>query len=182
MIAKLTILKGFLLTFLFVATLSALAQKKVEGKVTGPDGKPVFGATVLVKGTNTATSTSNDGSYSITLPPNGTVLVFSYVGYDSYEVNVSGKTTANVELKLQSSSLNEVVVIGYGTQKRKDVTGAISSVTSSQIEKVPVSTLDQAMQGRAAGVQVINNDASPGGNVSVLIRGVGSIAPGGNYM
>ena len=180
MIAKLNILKGFLLTFLLVATLPALAQKKVEGKVTGPDGNPVFGATVSVKGTNTATSTSNDGSYSITLPSNATVLVFSYVGYDSYEVNVSGKTTVNVELKLQSSLLNEVVVIGYGTQKRKDVTGSISSVTSSQIEKVPVSTLDQAMQGRAAGVQVINNDASPGGNVSVLIRGVGSIAPGGN--
>jgi TonB-linked SusC/RagA family outer membrane protein len=180
MLAKLTILIGFLFTLLLVATLPALAQKKVEGKVTGPDGKPVIGATVTVKGTSIATTTSTDGLYDITVPSNSTVLVFSYVGYDSYEVDVKGKNAADVEMKLRASILNEIVVIGYGTQKRKDVTGSISSVTSSQIEKVPVSTLDQAMQGRAAGVQVINNDASPGGNVSVLIRGVGSIAPGGN--
>ena len=150
MFAKILPLKGLLLALMLVATLPALAQKKVEGKVTGPDGKPVFGATVSVKGTNIATTTSTDGLYSITLPANSSVLVFSYVGYDTYEVNVNGKTTANAELKLQTSSLNEVVVIGYGTQRRKDVTGSISSVTSTQIEKVPVTTLDQALQGRTA--------------------------------
>ncbi len=180
MLAKLTRSKGLLLLVLLLAATPALAQKNVQGKVTGPDGKPVYGATVSVKGTKLATTTSADGLYTITLPSNSSVLIFSYVGYEPYEVNVKDKKTADVELKLQSSSLNEVVVIGYGTQRRKDVTGSISSVTSSQIEKVPVTTLDQALQGRAAGVQVINNDASPGGNITVLIRGVGSIAPGGN--
>ena len=93
---------------------------------------------------------------------------------------ISGRNQISVSLKNTVSNLNEVVVVGYGTQKRKDVTGAVSSVSAATIAKVPVTTLDQALQGRAPGVQVINNDASPGGNISVLIRGIGSLASGGN--
>ena len=145
MLAQLTTLKGLLLALLLASAMPVLAQKKVEGKVTGPDGKPVYGATVSVKGTNTATTTSAEGMYSISVPANSTVLVISYVGYDSYEVDVKNTTTANVEMKLQSSNLNEVVVIGYGTAKRKDLTGSISSVSAESIEKVTVVSATQAL-------------------------------------
>ena len=164
--------------FLFFFSV-AFSQRTVTGRVTDQDSKPLPTATVTVKGTNVSTTTNADGQYSIVLPANSNTLVFSYVGYQVSEVNVQGNA-ANVTMQILSNSMNEVVVIGYGVAKRRDVTGAVSSVTASQIEKVPVTTLDQALQGRAAGVQIVNNDATPGGNVSVLIRGVGSLAPGGN--
>ena len=171
MLAKLTALKKVLLiTLLLGAMLPAISQKKIDGKVTGPDGKPVFGATVSVKGTTVATSTTNEGMYSITLPGNSSILVFSNVGYNTYEEDVKNKSSVNVELVLQPSNLNEVVVIGYGTAKRKDLTGSVSSINAATIEKVPVTSAIQALQGRASGVQIINNDGSPGGNISVLIR------------
>src|SRR6185369_15469084 len=164
--------------FLFFFSV-AFSQRTVTGRVTDQDSKPLPTATGTVKGTNVSTTTNGDGQYSIVLPANSNTLVFSYVGYQVSEVNVQGNA-ANVTMQILSNSMNEVVVIGYGVAKRRDVTGAISSVTASQIEKVPVTTLDQALQGRAAGVQIVNNDATPGGNVSVLIRGVGSLAPNGN--
>ena len=169
------------LAFLLLASFLVFSQQRtITGRVTGPDSKPLDKVTVTVKGTNAAATSTEDGRYSITLPPNSSVLVFTYVGYEVNEVSIGESNVVDVTMQVQSTSMNEVVVIGYGTQKRRDVTGSVSSVTASQIEKVPVTTLDQALQGRAAGVQIVNNDASPGGNVSVLIRGVGSIAPGGN--
>ncbi|HEY1872305.1 MAG TPA: TonB-dependent receptor, partial [Chitinophagaceae bacterium] len=170
----------FSLTFFLVISVFAFSQRAITGKVIDQDSKPLSNATVSVKGTTTSVRTKTDGSYSITIPANSTTLIFSFVGYQVNEVNVQVNNVVNVTMQLLNNSMNEVVVIGYGTQKRRDVTGSVSSVTAAQIEKVPVTTLDQAMQGRAAGVQVINNDASPGGNVSVLIRGIGSLAPGGN--
>ena len=150
---------------------SSIAQKRVEGKVTGPDNQPVFGATVSVKGTNVVTTTSTEGLYSITLPANSSVLVISYVGNQTVELDVSDKTTADVTMVVQPANLDEVVVIGYGTAKRKDLTGSISSVSAATIEKVPVISATQALQGRASGVQIINNDGAPGGNISVLDTG-----------
>src|SRR5437773_911093 len=143
-------------TFFLVFSLLAFSQRTVTGKVTDPDSKPLFNATVSVKGTTVSTTTNAEGIYSIMLPANATVLIFSYVGYQVNEVNVQASNVANVTMQPQNTSMNEVVVIGYGTQKRRDVTGSVSSVTASQIEKVPVTTLDQALQGRAAGVQIIN--------------------------
>src|SRR5678815_4342471 len=166
--------------FLFFFSAAFCQQKTVTGRVTDQDAKPLSNATVTVKGTNISTLTNADGQYSITLPANANTLVFSYVGYQINEANIEGNNSVSVIMQPQANSMNEVVVIGYGTAKRKDVTGAVSSVTASQIAKVPVTTLDQALQGRAPGVQIINNDAAPGGNVSVLIRGVGSLASGGN--
>src|SRR5258706_13441003 len=109
MLAKLTTPRGALLYLFFIAALPSIAQRKVDGKVTGPDSKPVYGATVSVKNTNIATSTSAEGTYSITLPGNSNVLVFSYVGYEESEVSVTGNTV-DVVLKAQSSNINEVVV------------------------------------------------------------------------
>ncbi|HEX5024831.1 MAG TPA: TonB-dependent receptor [Agriterribacter sp.] len=151
---------------------------KVSGKVTSGD-VALPAVTVQVKGLKTATITDTDGNFSIDASPSST-LIFSAIGYSDLEVKVNNRMVVNVQLESSSKILEQVVVVGYGTQKRKDVTGAISSINAATIEKVPVTTLDQAMQGRAPGVQVINNDAAPGGNVSVLIRGIGSLASGGN--
>ena len=135
--------------FLFFFSFAFSQQKTVTGRVTDQESKPLFNATVTVKGTNISTTTNADGQYSITLPVNANTLVFSYVGYQVNEATIQGNNSLSVTMQPQSNSMNEVVVIGYGVSKRKDVTGAVSSVTASQIEKVPVTTLDQALQGRA---------------------------------
>ncbi len=165
---------------LLLVSMAGYAQTKITGKVTGADdGLPIPGVTVKVKGGTVVTSTSTEGNYSITAGSNAT-LVFTFIGYASQEVAVGGNANLNVKLSPENKALNEVVVVGYGSVKRSDVTGAISSVSAATIAKVPVTSLDQALQGRAAGVQVTNNDAAPGGNISVLIRGTGSLAGGGN--
>jgi TonB-dependent starch-binding outer membrane protein SusC len=171
-----------LILLLFISAAAFAQQKKVTGKVTSnaADGAPVIGATVTAKKSRTVTVTRPDGTFSFTIPSDETTLTISSIGFQTEDVPITGEENMLVLLKSRGIDLNEVVVIGYGTQKRKDVTGAISSVTAATIEKVPVTTVDQALQGRAAGVQIINNDASPGGNVSVLIRGIGSLAAGGN--
>lgn len=170
------------LTLLLFASAAALAQqKKVTGKVTtnGADGAPVAGATVTAKKSKLATVTAPDGTFSFTIPSDETTITISSIGFETQDLPI-GDGNILASLKSRGIDLNEVVVIGYGTQKRKDVTGAISSVTAATIEKIPVTTVDQALQGRAAGVQIINNDAAPGGNMSVLVRGIGSLAAGGN--
>lgn len=170
------------LWFSFLMLLSfqfAFAQVgTVRGRVTSGDSA-LSNVTVSVKGTTTATQTDNNGNFSISASPNAT-LIFTAVSHASEEVKINNQTSIDISLRSTSQQLNEVVVVGYGTQRRKDLTGAISSVSAATIEKIPVTTLDQALQGRAAGVQVTNNDASPGGNISVLIRGVGSLASNGN--
>jgi TonB-linked SusC/RagA family outer membrane protein len=171
-----------LMLLLFVSAAAFAQQKKVTGRVTSnaADGQPVTGATVTAKKSKATTVTGPDGTFSFTIPSDETTLTISSIGFQPQDVPINADGNMLVSLKTRGTDLNEVVVIGYGTQKRKDVTGAISSVTAATIEKVPVTTVDQALQGRAAGVQIINNDAAPGGNMSVLIRGIGSLAAGGN--
>ncbi|HTD41420.1 MAG TPA: carboxypeptidase-like regulatory domain-containing protein, partial [Mucilaginibacter sp.] len=163
--------------------MSTFAQtRQVTGKVTGADdGAPIAGVNVRVKGSTTGVATDINGVYKISVQ-NGSVLTFSIIGYVTQEVTIGSDNAYNLKLATDARSLVEVnvVAIGYGTSKRKDLTGSISSVSAATIAKVPVTTLDQALQGRAAGVQVTNNDASPGGNVTVLIRGTGSLASNGN--
>jgi TonB-dependent starch-binding outer membrane protein SusC len=170
-----------MLTFLLVAFtgMAVFAQnKQITGKVLSPEGTGLPGVSVGVKGTTTGTTTGNDGSFTLEGPADATI-VFTIVGYDSKEVK-AGAGPLNVTMDRDVKTLDQLVVIGYGTAKRKDLTGSISSVTAAQIEKIPVTSLPQAIQGRAAGVQITNNDGSPGGNISVLIRGVGSLASYGN--
>ncbi len=156
-----------------------IAQKTVTGVIASND-TATAGATVLVKGTTIATKTGENGSFTISVPSGRNTLVITSIGFEQQEVIIGNSTFLNVNLKSLSANLNEVVVVGYGTQKRKDLTGAVSSINAATIEKVPVISATQALQGRAAGVQIINNDAAPGGNISVLIRGIGSLASGGN--
>jgi len=166
---------------LLVMSLSGYAQSgKVTGTVTdGSNGTPLPGVTVKVKGTQATSITDINGAYSINAPANGT-LQFSYLGFLTYEVAVNGNSVVNARLANDTRSLSEVVVVGYGTSTRKDLTGSVASVNAATIAKVPVTSLEQALQGRAAGVQVTNNDGAPGANVSVLIRGIGSLASYGN--
>jgi len=167
---------------LMLLSFSGYAQNgTVTGTVTdAASGLPLPGVTVKVlNGPGTTISTDANGNYSIKAGPTSK-LVFAFVGYTTQEVQVGNRNKVDVKLTEENKTLNELVVIGYGTAKRKDLTGSISSVSAATIAKVPVTTLDQALQGRAAGVQITNNDASPGGNVSVMIRGVGSLATNGN--
>ena len=168
--------------FILISFLPSFAQQKtITGNVTDlTTGEPVVGVTVSVKGSDEATQTDVKGDFSIAVSSSARTLIFSSVGYETKEVDLNGRTSVNVQLQITNSKLNEVVVIGYGSQKRKDLTGAVSSVGAETIEKIPVTTIDQALQGRAAGVQVTNNDGAPGGNMTVLIRGVGSLASYGN--
>jgi len=158
--------------FLTFFALAAVSQKTVKGKVTGPDAKPVFGATVAVKNTNVATTTNADGSYSITLPANSNVLVFSFIGYDVSEVSATGDQV-DVTMKLQTTTLNEVVVTGYSAQRKKDITGAVTVVNVAQMKTQPSTDAASQLQGRASGVTVVQNGI-PGAGATVRIRGLGS--------
>jgi TonB-dependent starch-binding outer membrane protein SusC len=159
---------------LFIST-NILAQNKVTGKVMNQaDNQPIAGATVQEKGSANATSTTSDGSFAITVPPKAT-LVITVVGYSPLEVPVNGKSNLSVSMQSVSSGLSEVVVIGYGTQSRKNITSAISSVDSKTLNEVPASNFSQALQGRMAGVSVVNN-GTPGSQPIVRIRGISSIS------
>ena len=155
------------------------ADLSVSGKVTDEAGAPLPGVTVTVKGTTVATGTDVAGSYRINVPNANSVLVYSSVGYYPKEVPVDGKSTINVQLVADNKTLNEVIVVGYGTQKRANVTGAVSSVSGKTLTELPVSGVDQALQGRVAGLTVTNN-GSPGSAPVVQLRGVSSIGYGGN--
>ncbi|MDR0791936.1 MAG: TonB-dependent receptor [Chitinophagaceae bacterium] len=175
--------KCFFPFVLFLLTISAPAQKTVTGKIIdATTSKPVSGISVQVKGvSNSGGITDESGNFSVRVPASATDLEITGVGYASQTVTISGKTNlGTISLQPTSGELDQVVVIGYGTQRKKDITGSVSSINAATIEKVPVTSLDQSMQGRAAGVQIVNNDGSPGANMSVLIRGVGSLAGGGN--
>ncbi|MEY3956139.1 MAG: hypothetical protein RLZ73_593 [Bacteroidota bacterium] len=157
---------------MLLLSIQIFAQDRtVSGKVTSSDdGSGIPGASVAVKGTSKGTSTDMDGNYKITVG-NSAVLVFSAVGTNSQEVSVGSKTQINVSLSADTKSLQEVVVVGYGTQKKSQLTGAISSVTAKQITEMPITNLGQAMQGRVAGVDVSQSGSKPGTVPRVLIRG-----------
>ncbi|WP_037317037.1 TonB-dependent receptor [Salegentibacter sp. Hel_I_6] len=154
--------------------LSSFGQNAITGTVTDEDG-PVLGVTVMVKDTNNGVVTDFDGNYSINNVPSDGILVFSFVGYITQEVNVNDRTEIDITLKSDVSSLDEVVVVGYGTMKRSDVTGAMVSVSEEAIQESVPTTVDQVLQGRAAGVQIQQNSGAPGASSSIRIRGISSI-------
>lgn len=159
----------------FVMALSCMAMsnaQSVSGIVTA-DGQPLPGATVLVKGTTQGTSTDFDGNFTINADSKSR-LVISYVGYKSQEILVANQKQINVTLE-QDNTLDEVVVIGYGTQRKSDLTGSVSSVSSEDLTVIPVSRVDQALQGRASGVQVTQTSGAPGAGTAIRVRGGNSI-------
>jgi TonB-dependent starch-binding outer membrane protein SusC len=158
---------------------TAPADQTVTGIVTDENEVALPGVNILVKGTKQGTSTNTAGEFSLSVPNSKAVLVFSYIGYESQEVTVGNRARLAMTLKVDTKALNEVVVVGYGTQKKRDITGAVSSVTAQQLRAVPVMSADQALQGRVSGVQVQQTNGAPGGAVQVRIRGVNSTAGGG---
>ncbi|MCR8558067.1 TonB-dependent receptor [Mucilaginibacter sp. BJC16-A38] len=146
----------------------------IKGTVTDEKGVTLPGATVTVKGAKINAITDIDGNYSIQVPSAGKTLVFSFIGMESQEVLIGNRATINVKLLLTSNALADVVVIGYGTQKRQDVNGAISSVTAKDLANIPQPSVDQMLQGKAAGVTITQNSGGPGSATSVHIRGITS--------
>ena len=159
------------LTFMLLS-FTGLAQQAITGKVTSSeDGMGVPGVSVMIKGTNKGTTTDANGSYKINSSSAKDVLSFSAIGYTTSEVAVGSKNTINVVLNVENQALSEVVVVGYGTQKKSQLTGAISQVSAKQISEMPITNLGQALQGRTAGVDVSQSGSKPGQTAKILIRG-----------
>ncbi|WP_207495751.1 TonB-dependent receptor plug domain-containing protein [Aridibaculum aurantiacum] len=161
-----------LLLILVVAPVFSFAQlQSVAGIVRDEDGKPVSGVSVTVKSANRGTSTDETGRYTLELRDPRAVLVFSNVGYEAREVSVAGKAVVDVVLKRTLSSLDDVVVVGYGTTKRRDLIGSVGKANVEDMKKAPVPSFDQMLAGRIAGVTVSPVDGQPGGAASISIRG-----------
>ena len=153
-------------------------QRNIKGVVKNADGESVPGVTVIVKGTTNGTITDVDGNYTLTKVPSDATLIFSFVGMRTQEVPISGKTTINVMMEDETIGLDEVVAIGYGTVKKSDLTGSVSSMKKEDLNTESNTSIGEMLQGRSAGVQVIQSDAEPGGGVAIRIRGAGSINAG----
>lgn len=158
---------------------SAMAFVPVRGMITDASGKPLEGVTISVKGKSSATTTSSDGTFTIDAPK-GSVLTVSYVGYEDQQVPVLTIQNMKVVLKERVNTMDNVIVIGYGTQQKRDLTGAIGSISEKDIEKSSINTPDQALRGKVSGVQVHTNSHAPGGGIAVQIRGTASISAGGS--
>jgi TonB-linked SusC/RagA family outer membrane protein len=173
---RLALWRSVLLISLLQLTIFAFAQNNfpVTGKVTDNTGKPLEGVTVQVKGTTITTSTNTDGTFSINAPSAKSVLVFSSVGFASHEVPIGNKGQVNLSLTSADNTMDQVVVIGYGTVKRRDVTGAVAGINQKDIRSRPVDNALQAMQGKVAGVDISSNER-PGTVPTVRIRGVRSL-------
>lgn len=176
------LLSAFLVfALIFVVQTASAQDKTVTGKVTdSKDGSPVVGASVQPKGARTGTSTKADGTFSINVSPSVTSLVITSIGYDSQEISITGKSSVDVSFVASfGSNLNEVVVTGYGTSKKKDLTGAVGSVKEKDFNKGVFTSADQLIQGKVAGVQMLNNSGQPGGGSTVKIRGNATVTGSG---
>lgn len=165
--------------FTLLGTNAIFAQREIKGTVTTKeDGQPLPGTNILVKNGTNGTTTDFDGNYKISVNSNDTVLVFSYQGFKSKEVIIGNQTTINVTLEEDVASLNEIVLIGYGSSRKKDLTGSISSIKSAELEATKVTSPDEFVQGRVAGLLLTQTSGQPGAATSVRIRGSSSINAG----
>ncbi|MBK7172049.1 MAG: TonB-dependent receptor [Bacteroidales bacterium] len=170
-------MKYLSLIILLTISLTALAQERlISGKVTDESGMGLPGVTVQLKGTSTGTTTDLDGKYKINL--NAGILRFSYIGFVPQEITITNQSSINIVLLEETKQLNEVVIIGYGTQKKKDLTTAVSVVGEKEIRDRPLVSAAQALQGKAAGVQVTQPSGKPGSSLSVRVRGATSVLAG----
>jgi TonB-dependent starch-binding outer membrane protein SusC len=157
--------------FSFVAN----AQNTIKGVITSKDGSALSGVSVIVKGSGIGTQTAPDGSFTITVPKNSNTLIISAIGYTRQEVKISGQSLINISLQSTTSTLADVVVIGYGTAKKKDLTGSIAQVTSKDFQKGNIVSPDQLIAGKVAGVEVTSNSGAPGAGSTIRIRGGASL-------
>lgn len=166
-----------LLCLLQLFSLPAIAQSQItiSGTIKDNKGESLPSVSVKLKGAPIATSTDIQGKYSIKVPNEQAVLVFTYIGFASQEATVGKRTRIDLTLKESANSLNEVIVTGYGEQKKRDITGSVGIVNVQELQKAPVKSIDDALAGRVAGVQVTSPDGQPGSNANITIRGVGSV-------
>lgn len=170
-----------IITILFIFSFVSQTfsqQKTITGKVTDAQGNGVAGVSVIAKGSRSGTQSGSDGTYSLSVSPNVNTLIFTSVGFGTQEVSISGRSSADVTLQASSQDLNAVVVVGYGTARRKDLTGSIGSVNAKDFNKGIQTAPDQLIQGKIPGVQVLNNSGLPGGSSTIRIRGASSIRAG----
>jgi TonB-dependent starch-binding outer membrane protein SusC len=164
--------------FFFVLFLAGGVQaqnKKITGKVTDDNGAALPGVSIVVKGTTNGTTTDAGGEYSISVSDDQSVLVYSFIGYTTEEVVVGNKTVIEIKLTEDLQALGEVVVVGYGTQKKSDITGAVANVNKKMLQEVPVANVTQALQGRAAGVEINMSSTRPGAGAQIRVRGSRSL-------
>ena len=162
---------------LLLAAFGLQAQQvKVAGNVTSKeDGETLIGVNILIKGTASGTITDFDGNYELTAPSADVTLVFSYTGFETVEIDLAGRTRLDVVMSLSRQLLDEIVVVGYGTQRKSDLTGSISSVKAEELQRIPSANLEQALQGRVSGVQVTPVSGEPGAGAIIRIRGTGTL-------
>lgn len=166
---------AFSLVLMFSFTVYAQAQQTVSGRTLDESGVELPGVSVRVKGTNTGAVSDFDGNYSIQVPDANAVLVFSYVGFKTVEINVGGRSSVDVTLEEDLQQLDEVVVVGYGTQRKEAVTGSVASVKGGEIREMPAPNISQAIQGRVAGVEMTPTSSKPGASMQIRIRGTRSL-------
>ena len=160
-----------------VLTMSAIAQSRtITGKVTGPDGVPIFGASVTVKGSNSGTSTDEQGNFSLTVTAAAKTLVISSVGFADQEVSLTGKDAFAISLKAKAEDLEEVVVVAYGTTKKEALTGSVSTINAKQLERRPITNATGALEGNVPGLITTSANGQPGSGVAIRVRGFGSLS------
>jgi TonB-dependent starch-binding outer membrane protein SusC len=178
---KKTFLSIALSGILLIISLTTFAQNKtVTGTVVDKDRAAVAGASVVVKGSNLGTNTNANGAFTITVPPSAKTLVFSYVGLGTQEVAIGAGPMSVVMVETTSNDLNEVVVVGYGSVRKRDLTGSVASVTAKEFNKGQINSPEQLLQGKVPGLQITNSSGQPGGLTIVRIRGNNSIRTGNN--
>src|SRR5688572_7105005 len=171
------LLKAAFLCSLLMITLITYSQDKViSGRVTDQkDGSGIQGVTVSAKGTRNATQTAADGSFRISVAPSVTTLIFSSVGFATQEISIGGNTTIDVSLGITNASMGEVVVVAYGTRRRGDLTGAVTSISAKDFQKGNIASSEQLLQGKVAGLQITSGGGSAGGGSRIRIRGGASL-------
>lgn len=171
---------GFLgaMCTMILISFTSNAQNTISGKVVGEDGEGLPGATILAEGTSSGTVTDMDGKYSLEIPANSSTLVISYIGYETQNISIDGRSVIDIAMKIDAETLGEVIVVGYGTQRKSDLTGSVGQLSAEKLNSQPITTMEQGLQGRVAGVKITSNSGAPGGGMSVQIRGVTSILNG----
>lgn len=166
---------GSLAALLFISSILFAQNRTITGTVTGAGGAGVASASIVVRGSSIGTTSGEAGAFSLSVPADATTLVISSVGFGSQEVTITGQSAVNVSLQSAASSLNEVVVVGYGTQRRRDLTGSITTITAKDFQKGVITTPEQLIAGKVAGVQITSNGGAPGAGSTIRIRGGASL-------
>lgn len=177
----LTLTRGLLIAFVWSLSIGIFAQNiTIRGMVTDASGEALIGVTVQVQGTSTGTVTDIDGNFTLPNVPSNATLEISYVGMQTQTLNVANRTSLRITMQQDVELLDEVVIVAYGTQKARSLTGAMSRINTDELVDMPVSNITQKMQGKFAGVQILNNSGEPNSNLSIRIRGQASINAGNN--